>query len=102
MAMTTNNEVKEANKEMIAANNNAIEAATNNQETEVVEVKEKKKINWRGIGRKVLIGAGAAAGAVGVFLAGFGTGRVTAKKSDDPELPDVTVREEDGVTITEF
>lgn len=95
MAMGTFNKKNEVNEEETKMNNQ-VEATNNNQETEVVEVK--KKVDWKSVGKKVLIGAGAAAGAVGCFAIGVLTGKATSK----PEASAPAEEPDDGAEIIEF
>lgn len=55
----------------------------NQQPAEQEQKPEKKKIDWKGIGKKVLIGAGAVAGAAVAFGAGYITGSHNSESGSD-------------------
>ena len=78
-------------------NTNVTNEELNNEQTEVqvaeaqsgqeVVMKEKKKFDLKAFGKRVAIGTGAAAGAVGVFVIGYLTGKHSVDGSDQSEAP---------------
>lgn len=83
---------------MSTENTNVTNEELNNEQTEVqaaeaqsvqqeVVMKEKKKFDLKAFGKKVAIGAGATAAAVGMFGLGFITGKHSADGSDQSDAP---------------
>lgn len=56
-----------------------------NNQPEQPQQPEKKKVNWKGVGKKVLIGAGALVGGVVAFGAGYLTGSHTSKSDSNQD-----------------
>ena len=80
MMSTENKNVK--NEEL----NNEQKAEAQSEQQEVV-MKEKKKFDWKGLGKKVLIGAGATAGAAVMFGLGYLTGSHSGDDSSQSDAP---------------
>ena len=68
--------------------------------TRTTTARTKKKFEFKKIGKKVLIGVGAAAVAVGAFAAGVATGHKKSASSEPEEPVDDTVDED--IEIIEF
>lgn len=81
MAMTTNTNEKIENNTQEVANVQQVENQPAQQEQT-----EKKKRDWKKIGKKVLIGAGAAGAAVLAFGAGFLTGKNSTNSGSDQNV----------------
>lgn len=81
-------EKKNVENEEIKAKQNEQGAAENQQPDEQEQKPEKKKRDWKGIGKKVLIGAGAVTGAMIAFGAGYLTGSHNGSESDQADVSD--------------
>lgn len=85
MMSTENKNVK--NEELNNEQKAEVQATEAQSEQQEVDMKEKKKFDWKGLGKKVLIGAGATAGAAVMFGLGYLTGSHSGDDSSQSDAP---------------
>ncbi len=78
--MSTENKNTNTTNEVANTQAQQEQQAVENQQP-VQQQEPEKKFDWKGLGKKVLIGVGATAAAVGTFAAGYFTGTKVSENS---------------------